>query len=508
MRPSLVVKACSGMLFVATLLLAFHANAAIDNSGLLSNVVDKYQLAATAWANVITGAATRLFWTLVLISMIWTFGFMILRKADIGEFFAELLRFILFTGLFWWALTNGPSFASSIINSLKQLGGQATGLGGLAPSGIVDIGFQIFGTVVERSSIWNPVLSVAGIIIAAIILVILALISINMVMLLVSGWILAYGGIFFLGFGGARWTSDIAINYYKTVLGVGAALLTMVLLVGIGKTFLDDYYSRMSSAMPLSEMGVMLVVAVVLLVLTNKLPSLVAGIITGASVGGAAAMGNFGAGTVLAAGGVAAAAAATGGAVLVAGAANAAGGAQAVTAAIRKAGQNMQSGGGRFFGRAAGDGSEAAAGGGSGGPSGNSGGGSPLAAAMGNVANFDSFSSKASAGASDGSSKNDNQGKTGGAFRGALTTAAKFSADVGANLAQGAQAVAKQKGGSFKQAVQGRIDETLGGKVAAAIRSGRQTPAPEYLFDNNSLASSEVDAASEVAAFRDSPSRS
>ena len=82
-----------------------------------------------------------------------------------------------------------------------------------------------------------------GIIMAAIILIILALVSINMVLLLVSGWILAYAGIFFLGFGGSRWTSDIAINYYKTVLGVAVSLFAMVLLVGIGKTFLDDYYS-------------------------------------------------------------------------------------------------------------------------------------------------------------------------------------------------------------------------------------------------------------------------
>ena len=59
----------------------------------------------------------------------------------------------------------------------------------------------------------------AGIIMAAVILIILALISINMVILLVSGWILAYAGIFFLGFGGSRWTSEIAINYYRPYWG-------------------------------------------------------------------------------------------------------------------------------------------------------------------------------------------------------------------------------------------------------------------------------------------------
>ena len=89
-----------------------------------------------------------------------------------------------------------------------------------------------------------------------------------------------YGGVFFLGFGGSRWTSDMAINYYKTVLGVAAQLMAMVLLVGIGKTFLDDYYARMSEGINLKEMGVMLIVCVILLALVNKIPALIAGVIT------------------------------------------------------------------------------------------------------------------------------------------------------------------------------------------------------------------------------------
>jgi len=77
--------------------------------------------------------------------MVWTFGMMALRKADIGEFYAEFIRFIVFTGFFWWLLTNGPKFAIDIQDSLRKIGGNATGTGSsLTPSGIVDIGFDIF----------------------------------------------------------------------------------------------------------------------------------------------------------------------------------------------------------------------------------------------------------------------------------------------------------------------------------------------------------------------------
>jgi hypothetical protein len=70
-------------------------------------------------ANIIQSAAERLFWTLVLISMVWTFGMMLLRKADIGDFFAEFTRFIIFTGFYFWLLTNavsGHNIAGTIIS--------------------------------------------------------------------------------------------------------------------------------------------------------------------------------------------------------------------------------------------------------------------------------------------------------------------------------------------------------------------------------------------------------
>lgn len=220
-------RAATVPLFLWLVFFAVDAQAAIDNAGILDNVLGRYSSAASGWAGVITDAASWLFWTLVLISMVWTFGMMALRKADIGEFFAEFVRFTIFTGFFWWLLTNGPDFADSIVRSLVQLGGNATGLGGgLSPSGMVDIGFAIFDKVIDQSSVWSPVDSAVGILMALAILLILALIGVNMLLLLVSGWILAYGGVFFLGFGGSRWTSDMAINYYKTVLSVAAQLLS------------------------------------------------------------------------------------------------------------------------------------------------------------------------------------------------------------------------------------------------------------------------------------------
>lgn len=402
------------------------AQAAIDNVGMLDNILERYSTAASSWADVITEAASWLFWTLTLISMVWTFGMMALRKADIAEFFAEFIRFTIFTGFFWWLLTNGPNFASSIYDSLRQLAGNATGLGdGLSPSGIIDVGFAIFGKVIDKSSIWSPVDSLAGIIIACIILVILALVSINMLLLLCSAWVLAYAGVFFLGFGGSRWTSDMAINYYKTVLGVATQLMTMVLLIGIGKTFLDDYYTQMSQGITLKEMGVLMITAITLFALVDKLPPLLSGIITGASVGNIG-IGAFGAGAAFAAAGMAGAATSTAGAALAGGMANAAGGASAVKSAFSKASQNVAAG-------------------------------NDVLSRIGGKSKSGGSDDKAS-----GSSKTP--------FAQAAGFAGRIVADAGANLAQGTGSVAKSKASNLKQSAANRISETTGSKISAAIK--------------------------------------
>ena len=89
------------------------ANAAIDSYGLMDDVLQKFKDNASSWAATFEAAATRLFWILATISMVWTFGMMALRKADIGEFFAEFGRLTIMTGFFWWMLRNGPAFAAS-----------------------------------------------------------------------------------------------------------------------------------------------------------------------------------------------------------------------------------------------------------------------------------------------------------------------------------------------------------------------------------------------------------
>jgi len=96
-----------------------------------------------------------------------------------------------------------------------------------------------------------------------------------------------------------------------------------------------------------------------------------------------------------------------------------------------------------------------------------------------------------------------------------LGTATRIAADTGANLAKGIGDVAKAKAADIGDTAKSRIRETLGGKIATAIKaSGQQghaqeaMPEPAPTFSDNSLAAADTsntdtdaDPASEVAAF-------
>jgi len=226
---------------------------------------------------------------------------MAIKQSDLVEIVAELCRFIMFTGFFFWLLLNGPGFANAIIMSLRQIGGDAAGTGqSIYPGDLITLGMQVYQQTLQHVNWLQPESIVAPIIIAIIILIVSALIAVNMILLLCAAWIVLYAGLIFLGFGGCRWTSDMAISYYRTVLGVGVALMTMQLIIGIGVQFLQQLVASTSQTLDASQLGILLCATIILAVISHRLPHMVAGMIVGGGYNGA--IGGVGMMTLFAAG--------------------------------------------------------------------------------------------------------------------------------------------------------------------------------------------------------------
>lgn len=444
-KYSVQLKVLMGLMALF-LLITFSSNASAMDRNVMDTVLVRYQDAASAWSGVMLKYAKWLFMSLALISLVWTFLFLLLQGEGLTGVLAELLRFTAVTGFFFYILINGPAISMSIIKSMWDIGAEAIGQGSqFTPGGVTKIGFDIFFKVLDQSSVWSPVESTAGIILGLLILAILALVGVNLLLLYISSWVLVYGGIFYLGFGGSKWTSDMAIGFYKTVLSTGAQLMSMVLIIGIGKSILDTYYSGMSGGASLKEMSVIFVAALALLFLSNKIPALIGGIAGG---GGTAGIGGFGAGALVGAAAGAAAIAATGGAMAAAGATQAAGGVSALQAAFEAA-------------NAAESGS-----GGSGGGSGSSGGED-----TGNVDNAGPAGGGGSGGGSDGGSGGGSSKGGSSGFASSFSKAGRVMSNMASSLSSGAVAHGSSVANSKMQSARDAIAQTTGGQIASQIRA-------------------------------------
>jgi type IV secretion system protein TrbL len=395
------------------------ASAVLSDANILDSLTQKYANVANQWSSVIVGHATTIFWLLVLISMVWTFGILALRRADIGEVFAEMVRFIMFTGLYFWLLTNGPTFAKDIVNSLFSIGSEAgANSNPLNPTDILAVGFKIYDKTFASMNWMNVGNSVVAGVLAIVILAVLAYVAVNIVLALLASWLLMYAGVIYLGFGGCRWTSDLAITYYKSVLGIGVKIMTLMLIIGIGGRFLGDCFNQMSQDLNIRELGTLLVVVVALAILSGKVPDMVAGIVSG--TGAHYSAGHLNMGMLIGAammGGRMAATAASAVATSGAGAlATVGGGGQALRAAFQSAQQHIGNG-------------------------------------------------------VDG---NGGSSSRGGIVSG-LTTASRFSGHMASSLVQGVSASAKTGMKGVSTNMQNRMAQTFPGKVASAIRERSQT---------------------------------
>ena len=457
------------------LLASKTSEAAVGPDGVLDQVAARFLTASSTWGATITGYASWLFWTLVMISMVWTFGLMALRRADVGEFFAEFIKFTIFTGFFWWLLTNGPRFAMSIIDSLRIIGSKAAGLPReLTPSEPISIAFDIIAKAGKSYSITSPIDNLSIFFISLAILACLAVVAANVLLALVTAWVMAYAGVFVLGFGGSRWTSDIAINYFRSILGIGLKLLTMTLLSGVAVSVMDGYYVNLSAGTEMRELLVVFVVAFVLALLMHSLPNLIAGLVPG---GGAAASSgsSFSAGALIGGAVSAGAAVASGGAALggaaMSGVTNMAGGISALHAAVAKAQAGMAEGSVPDFGGA--------------GDSSFGGGGSHAGSESADTENS-AFAQ--AAGFADSGAAGDSGSGMGGRFSRAASVAA---GTVGV--------LAKGVGAKIAGRAQSRVNQTVGGRLATSIRESMAQQGSDDASDNS--ASDATDANGSTPSF-------
>lgn len=260
----------------------FHVN-------ILDEISDTFKNTASTWAEKLKDYALTLFWILATISLSWTAIELALKHAEFGEIIGELAKYIIFTGLFAFLLDKGPNIANSIFQTFAKLGGIGAGLatGGsglpsMTPSAIVDIGLDFYSRMWDSLE-WDFDTIASDLIqtlLALVFFIFCLIIAIKVLVQLIALWCYMYAGAFLLGFGGGRWTRDIAINYFKGVLSASVKYFAMLFIVAIMNTLMATLLKDMSITEPIATLQA-LVLPIMFFMIMETVPDMIAGIVSG-----------------------------------------------------------------------------------------------------------------------------------------------------------------------------------------------------------------------------------
>lgn len=294
LRASRAFRYAWASAFVATIVIVglavcpehAYAQVGLDNANsVLNTFYTQFQGALRGISDRITVVATRIFWSLATISLVWTGIQLVMRKGDVGEVVGELTRYMMFTGLFFYFVLHGADMGSQIVQGMIDLGTTAAtavpgNAAGTDAAQFMQLGMDLFSAAVKAVS-WHPATWLSFLVCLGVIIV-GGIIGINFILAKTAGFLLAYAGVFYLGFGGARWTSDVAVSYFKACFACGVRLMTMTILIGLGYTLSTQYVALLGQGVnELMYVSLFFVFLLLFAILANRIPDMMAGIATG-----------------------------------------------------------------------------------------------------------------------------------------------------------------------------------------------------------------------------------
>lgn len=257
-----------------------------QEGSVLTELENQIVAAAKGWETTVMNAARSLFWILAGIEIGIAAVWLAINAASLDAWFAELVRRIMFIGLFVFILDRGPSVAKAVVDSLYQLG---AGSGSASPANVFNAGLTVASKMSEKISFGlfeDNALALSAALAMIVSVIAFSLVAAIFISVLVEMYVGLLAGMIMLGLGGSSYTKDFAVRYLVYAFSVGIKLMALVMIAKIGSDVLiglasspsvgDDYQTALAIA------GI----AVVVFVIAMYVPNIMQGVVQGVSVTG------------------------------------------------------------------------------------------------------------------------------------------------------------------------------------------------------------------------------
>lgn len=274
--------------FIAMAVVLLATTPALAQQGqVLTTLENSVVTAAKGWETTVMNAARSLFWILAGIEVGIAAVWLAINAASLDSWFAELVKRIMFIGLFAFILDRGPEFAKAVVDSLYQIG---AGGGSASPANIFDAGIRVATKMSEQAKfgLWEDnALAIAAVFAMVVVVVSFSLVAAIFVAVMVEMYVGLLAGMIMLGLGGSSHTKDFAIKYLVYAFSVGMKLMALVMIAKIGSDILLGLAEAPTAT---SEQFITTLaiagISVVVFVIAMYVPPILQGVVQGASVGG------------------------------------------------------------------------------------------------------------------------------------------------------------------------------------------------------------------------------
>lgn len=281
------------LLIAAILLIPEVASAATDlhnpsetYSALLRMVRDE----ANLWSDRLRLFAVSVFWSLATIQLVLTMGPLVARNAEGSAMLYEFAWYLIKTIFFYTLLDKSVWLGTAIVNTFRQAGAQAAGVGvSLQPGDMIDLAVSMADTIGSVST-YNPAEAFNIVFASFVILFCFGFIAAYMGLTIIESYVVINAAMGLMGFAGAQVTREYALAMVRYAIVVGVKLFILTLIVGIvmgsAKSWQAAYTHDNASTLTIVLMSL------ICAIFAKQVPDFVGSMISGVSPGGGGAIGG------------------------------------------------------------------------------------------------------------------------------------------------------------------------------------------------------------------------
>ncbi|MDX0838284.1 P-type conjugative transfer protein TrbL [Sinorhizobium medicae] len=282
-----MVKVTRPFLIAGLLCIAYSAPAFAQEGHVLTELENQVSSAAKGWETTIMNAARSLFWILAAIEIGIAAVWVATQAASLDSWFAELVRRIMFVGFFAFILEQGPTFARAVVDSLFQIGADSDSA---SPAEVFDAGIRVASQMsqqVQFGVFEDNALAIAAVLAMGVVVICFSLVAAIFVSVMVEMYVGLLAGMIMLGLGGSSFTKDFAVRYLIYAFGVGMKLMALVMIAKIGSSVLLGLAQAPTASSDKFVTALAIAgISVVVFIIAMYVPTILQGVVQGASVSG------------------------------------------------------------------------------------------------------------------------------------------------------------------------------------------------------------------------------